>query len=233
MAPQRAEGKAAKVFVVIAAFNEELAIAETVLQVRQYVDDVVVVDDHSIDATFEAALQSGAHVVRHPLNLGQGAALQTGIEYALARNADYIVTFDADGQHAANEIAGMYRALVESGAEVALGSRFLGSANNLSLSRRILLKAAIAFTHLTTGVGFSDVHNGFRVISRGFAEKFHFQQNRMAHASEILAYIAHKKIPYIEFPVTVAYTDYSVSKGQRNSNSIRILMELILGKISK
>jgi glycosyltransferase involved in cell wall biosynthesis len=219
--------------VVIAAYNEEAAIVETVTGVKAIVPTVVVVDDASADDTGKAAAGAGAHVVLHPINLGQGAALQTGIEYALSLGADYIVTFDADGQHDAAEIMGMYQALRNSGADIALGSRFLGGVRGLPRSRRLLLKAAILFTRLTSGGRFTDVHNGFRVLTRGFAERFQFRQNRMAHASEILNYIARNKISFIEHPVTIHYTDYSIGKGQRNINSLRIIMELLLGKISK
>src|SRR5690606_171173 len=115
------------------------------------------------DATAALAAEAGAMVVRHPVNLGQGAALQTGIEYALSLGAEYIVNFDADGQHDSSEIMGMVAALKESGTEIALGSRFLGGVENLPRSRRSMLKAAILFTRLTSGGSFTDVHNGFRV----------------------------------------------------------------------
>ncbi len=221
------------VFIVIAAYNEAAAIAETVAGVRQVMKNVIVVDDASADATASEAARAGAHVVRHPINLGQGAALQTGIDYALSLGADYIVTFDADGQHDAAEIQGMCEALHKSGADIVLGSRFLGGVRGLPASRRVMLKGAILFTRLTSGGKFTDVHNGFRVLTRRFAERFHFRQNRMAHASEILNFIARNKVHFIEHPVTIHYTDYSISKGQRNINSLRIIMELLLGKISK
>lgn len=220
-------------YVVIAAFNEECIIGNTVADVRKVASHIIVVDDASSDATGERASAAGALVARHPVNMGQGAALQTGIEYALSLGAEYIVTFDADGQHDATEIMGMLQALHARGADIVLGSRFLGGTTGLPASRRLMLKAAILFTRLTGGGRFTDVHNGFRIMSRRFAERFEFRQNRMAHASEILNYIARHKVPYIEHPVTIHYTDYSISKGQRNINSLRIIMELLLGKISK
>lgn len=220
-------------YVVIAAYNEESAIGATIESVKTVIGNVIVVDDASADATGDRAAEAGALVARHPINLGQGAALQTGIEYALSLGAEYIVTFDADGQHDAAEIMGMVEALKASGADIALGSRFLGGTTGLPKSRRLMLKAAIVFTRLTGGGRFTDVHNGFRVMTRRFAQRFEFRQNRMAHASEILNHIAHHRVDYIEHPVTIHYTDYSISKGQRNINSLRILMELLLGKISK
>lgn len=221
------------IFVVIAAYNEAGAIGATIESVKAVTDNIIVVDDASSDGTADTAAQAGARVVCHPINLGQGAALQTGIEFALSLGAEYIVTFDADGQHDASEIVGMVDALRIGGADVALGSRFLGGTRGLPSSRRLMLKAAILFTRLTSGGSFTDVHNGFRVLTRRFAQKFEFRQNRMAHASEILNYIARQKVSFIEHPVTIHYTEYSISKGQRNINSLRIIMELLLGKISK
>lgn len=225
--------KNSKVWVVIAAYNEEQVIATTIESVIEVVQNVVVVDDCSIDETSQKALEAGAHVLRHPINLGQGAALQTGMQYALSKGCEYVVTFDADGQHNAQEILQMLEALQQSDAEIALGSRFLGSTLNLSWQRRWVLRAAIIFTRLTGGIKLTDVHNGFRIMTRRFCERFQFKQNRMAHASEILNYIATHKIKYFEFPVTITYTDYSIQKGQRSSNAMRVVMELFMGHISK
>lgn len=222
-----------KIWVVIAAYNEEQIIAETVKDVLVHINNVVVVDDCSNDLTAQKANDAGAHILRHPINLGQGAALQTGIDYALQNGAEYMVTFDADGQHSALEIVPMLHALQHSHAEIVLGSRFLGKTLNLPWQRRLVLKVAIMFTRLTGGIKLSDVHNGFRIMTRRFCNNFEFRQNRMAHASEILNHIACHKIKYIEFPVTIAYTAYSIQKGQRSSNALRVLMELFMGHVSK
>lgn len=222
-----------KVWVVIAAYNEELVIAETVANVLVYIGNVIVVDDCSVDTTGQKAFDAGAHVLRHPINLGQGAALQTGIEYALTKDAEYIVTFDADGQHSATEILPMLLALQQSDSDIVLGSRFLGKTSNLPWQRRLILKLAIVFTRVTGDIRLTDVHNGFRVMSRHFCNQFEFQQNRMAHASEILNHISSHNIKFIEFPVTITYTEYSMHKGQRSSNALRVLMELFMGHISK
>lgn len=222
-----------RVWIAIAAFNEAIAIVDTVTNVLKYFENVVVVDDCSNDKTGELARTAGAHTLVHPINLGQGAALQTGISYALQHGADYIVTFDADGQHDASEIVPMLMALRNDGAEVALGSRFLGKAINITWHRYMLLKAALSFTRITSRIRLTDVHNGFRILSRRFCESFEFKQNRMAHASEIIDYIATHKIPHLEYPVTIAYSEYSMSKGQKSLNAFHILMELLMGRIAK
>lgn len=222
-----------KVWVVVAAYNEEKVIAETVANILRSVNNVVVVDDCSIDETSQTAFDAGAHVLRHPINLGQGAALQTGIQYVLSKGCEYVVTFDADGQHNPQEILPMLDALQQSNSDIVLGSRFLGSTFNLPWQRWWILKAAIIFTRLTGGIKLTDVHNGFRIMTYRFCGRFQFKQNRMAHASEILNYIATHKIRYIEYPVTITYTEYSIQKGQRSSNALRVVMELFMGHISK
>jgi glycosyltransferase involved in cell wall biosynthesis len=219
--------------VVIAAFNEGSAIGPVVQAARAHCSWVIVVDDGSRDDTLDVAHQAGAHVVRHPINLGQGAALQTGIDYALRLGASYVVTFDADGQHSADEIVPMIEHLMRTESDVVLGSRFLGNTVNMPKSKAVTLWLAVKFTRLTTGLKLSDTHNGFRALSRGAARRLRIRQNRMAHASEILDQIASLRLRYTEFPVTITYTAYSVSKGQHVLNSVAIVKDQVVGRLAK
>jgi glycosyltransferase involved in cell wall biosynthesis len=219
--------------VVIAAYNEGAALFDVIRGLEGHCGWVVVVDDGSADNTAAVAERAGAHVLRHPLNLGQGAALQTGIDYALKLGAEYIVTFDADGQHAANEIVPMVQHLIASGADVALGSRFLGRTVNMPRSKAATLWLAIRFTRLTTGLNVTDTHNGFRAFTRAAAQRIRIRQNRMAHASEILDKIAEKNLRYCEYPVTITYTDYSMAKGQRIANSFQIVKDQVIGRLAR
>jgi glycosyltransferase involved in cell wall biosynthesis len=221
------------IIVVIAAFNEADVIGPVVRDIRQSYPNVVVVDDGSSDGTAACALASGAVILRHPVNLGQGAALQTGITYALARGGEFVVTFDADGQHACADIARMVRALIENDAEVALGSRFLGKAVGISTARRILLRLAVLFTRLTTGLKVTDTHNGLRVFTRAAARKVKITQNRMAHASELLDQVARHKMSYVEVAVTISYTNHSRAKGQTILGAADIFGDLVLGKLAR
>ncbi|WP_353191904.1 glycosyltransferase family 2 protein [Pandoraea pnomenusa] len=218
---------------MIAAFNEGTMIGDVVRSVKVLGYPVVVVDDGSRDSTADVALHAGAHVVVHPINLGQGAALQTGIQYAVHNDARIVVTFDADGQHAADEIERMTDALSSHNVDFALGSRFIGQAVGIPKLRVLTLKAAALFTWITTGVRLTDAHNGFRAMTRDAATRLEIYQNRMAHASEIVSYIAKHKMRVVEVPVTITYTDYSLRKGQKLSNSVRILIDLFLGRISR
>jgi polyprenyl-phospho-N-acetylgalactosaminyl synthase len=221
------------ILVVVAAFNEVCVIGRVIADLRETYPNVVVVDDGSSDATAACAVAAGAVVLRHPVNLGQGAALQTGIIYALARRAAFVATFDADGQHSSADIARMVRALTEHNAEVALGSRFLGNAVGMSLSRRITLRSAVLFTRLTTGLRVTDAHNGLRLFTRAAALKIRITQNRMAHASEISDQIVRYQLKYIEVPVTITYTDHSRVKGQTLLGAADIIGELVLGKLAR
>jgi polyprenyl-phospho-N-acetylgalactosaminyl synthase len=220
-----------KVWVVIAAYNEAQVIASVVADVRSAGHHIVVVDDGSRDATAELAEHAGASVVRHPINLGQGAALQTGIEFALARQAEVIVTFDADGQHRAADIAGLIAALARHDADFALGSRFLGSTVDMPASRRWLLKAASWFTRRTTGLAITDSHNGLRAMTRRGAARIQLRQNRMAHASEILHQIATSGLKYVEAPVTIHYSTYSLAKGQTLFDAVMIVLDLFARRL--
>jgi polyprenyl-phospho-N-acetylgalactosaminyl synthase len=213
-------------WVICAAYNEATTIGRVVAELGRAGHQVVVVDDGSGDGTRHIATAAGANVVAHPVNLGQGAALQTGIDYALAHGADILVTFDADGQHRVTDIPILVEALRRERADFALGSRFLGQTYNLPTLRRWVLYAATIFTRLTTGLRLTDSHNGLRALTRKGAAAIRLRQNRMAHASEILVEIAHSGLRYVEVPVTIEYTAYSLAKGQRIGDSVSILLDL-------
>ncbi len=222
-----------QLYVVVAAYNEESAVGEAVRELVALFAQVIVVDDGSDDRTSERAREQGVTVLRHPINLGQGAALQTGITYALKRGARYVATFDGDGQHDARDLARMLEELKRSGADIVLGSRFLGEAPGMPLRRRLFLRAAVLFTNLTTGTRLTDTHNGLRLMTADAARRFRITQNGMAHASEFIEQIRRLRLKYVELPVKVRYTDYSRSKGQSLSNALQILTDLVSSKLAK
>ena len=220
-----------EIHVIIPAFNEAAVIARVVSEVARAGYRVVVVDDGSRDTTADVARSAGATVIGHPFNLGQGAALQTGIDYALAHGAELVVTFDADGQHRVADISRLTEALAEERADFALGSRFLGQAPNLPTLRRLALIAATRFTRLTTGLQLTDAHNGLRAMTRRGAAAIRLRQNRMAHASELLSQIADSGLRYVERPVTIEYTAYSLAKGQKLRDAVLILLDLFARRL--
>jgi glycosyltransferase involved in cell wall biosynthesis len=219
-----------RVCVVIVAYNEASVIGRVISEVKRRGYTIVVVDDGSSDSTAEAS--AGADVlVRHPINLGQGAALQTGVDFALERGADIIVTFDADGQHRVVDIEKLIQAIRKADVDFALGSRFLGSSDGIPAARRVLLKAATLFTQLTTSLRISDTHNGLRAMTRRGARVIRLRQNRMAHASEILSQIAASGLGYIEVPVSIEYSAYSLAKGQTIGDALMILLDLFARRL--
>lgn len=221
------------IVVTIPALNEAPFISRVVGEVLREGYECVVVDDGSTDHTGAIARRAGAVVIRHPITLGQGAALQTGIEWALDRGADAIVTFDADGQHRASEIRLLLDSLSRNEADFALGSRFLGATINLPRIRGVLLRAAIWFTRFATGMKVTDTHNGLRAMTRRGAMAMRLRQPGMAHASEILHQIAGSRLPWIEVPVTIEYTEASLEKGQGNGDFASILVDLLMGRLSR
>jgi glycosyltransferase involved in cell wall biosynthesis len=223
----------ANIWIVIPAYNEASVIADVVARCRAVYEHVMVIDDCSSDRTGELARRAGAVVARHPINLGQGAALQTGIRYSLDQGADLIVTFDADGQHRVEDIAVLLRKLESTDADLVLGSRFLGRAEAIPPVRKAILRLATRFTRLTTGLELTDVHNGLRVFTRGAAERIRILQNRMAHASELLEQIGSLQLKIAEAPVTIVYSEYSLRKGQKLSNAFNILADLMVARLSK
>lgn len=220
------------VWIVIAAYNEGQRLAST-LQAIVDKASIVVVDDGSRDDTLDVAKSMPVWVLRHPINCGQGAALQTGIDFALSRGARAIVTFDADGQHDSADLPKMLQPVLNGEADVALGSRFIGATVGIPLLRRIILKLATWFTRLTNGLELTDTHNGFRVLSREAAQQIRIRQPRMAHASEILDQIAAKKLRYVEVPVTIRYNSETLTKGQSSWDAVRITGHLLAGRLWK
>lgn len=221
-----------KTWIVIAAYNEGTVIRGVVEKVRLRWPDVVVVDDASVDQTAAEAGAAGATVLTHLINRGQGAALKTGITFALRRGADIIVTFDADGQHDPQDIAAMVEPIERGLVDVTLGSRFLNAESNVPPLRRLALKAGVAFTKFMSRINVTDTHNGLRAMNRGAAEKIRIVQDRMAHASEILDEIVRHKLRYKEVPVTITYSYYSREKGQSTSAMFRIAFKIFMHKLT-
>ena len=217
------------VWVVIPVYNEGSVIADVVAGVLPTFPNVVCVDDGSRDDSADHIVGTAAHLVSHPVNLGQGAALQTGLEYALLQEgAEYFVTFDADGQHRVEDAAELVRAVRDGGADVALGSRFLGGTAHVPWLKRALLKTVAALSPAARRLQLTDAHNGLRVLNRAAASQLKITMNGMAHASEIVDYLARSELEVTEVPVTVLYTDYSKAKGQSLINGVNILFDLSL-----
>ena len=216
------------VWVVIPLYNEATVIAGVIADLLPTFGNVVCIDDGSRDGSGLIARAAGAHLVTHPINLGQGAALQTGFEYARERGARYVVTFDADGQHRVEDASAMVARARSEDLAIVFGSRFLDDRTNPGVLKKIVLKTAVAVTNLTTRTRLTDAHNGLRVIRDDAVRQIRLRQDRMAHGTEIVVQLGRTGLPYAEHPVEVIYSDYSKAKGQSLLNSVNILVDLII-----
>lgn len=222
-----------KVYIVIPVFNHAEKLGDVIQSLFNHgYHHVIVVNDGSTDTAFQQLLPSGIHYVEHRVNLGQGAALQTGFDLAIARGADMVVSFDADGQHDASDIEPLLAPVLSGQADVSMGSRFLATGESgAPLPRTVLLKTARIINYLFTGIKLTDAHNGLRAINRRALGKIRITENRMAHATEILFEIRKHGLRFREVPVHIRYTDYSRSNGQSAWNSIRIFFDILFYKL--
>ena len=203
-------------------------IAEVVTGLKEVFPNVICVDDGSVDDSGRIASDAGGKTYFHPMNLGQGAALQTGIEAAISMpEVKYLVTFDADGQHSVADAMAMVKRLREGDVEVVFGSRFLDERTEVGTLKKLVLKVAVFYTNALSGVKLTDAHNGLRAFTRNVAESIELTHNGMAHATEIVNQISRGKFKYTEMPVHIVYTEYSKAKGQSLWNSVNILFDLI------
>lgn len=218
-------------FVIVPAYNEAACIEQVLRELVTVYPNVIVIDDASTDDTCAIAKRGAPYVLRHLINRGQGAALQTGIEFALRRGARYVVTFDADGQHRVEDIAGLLAPICANECEITLGSRFLGETIEMPLTRRIMLRLAVLFTRIVSRVPLTDAHNGLRAFSRRAAKRIRISMDRMAHASEIIDSIRRSGLPFREVPVQIRYTAYSLAKGQSLRDAVRVVSHYLLGRV--
>ena len=221
------------VFVIIPAYNEGGILGDTVAQLIPYGYSVVVVDDGSAIPAIQFLRNQPVYYLRHLANLGQGAALQTGSDFALKQDAGVVVHFDADGQHSPELIQQLIEPIRKGECDVVLGSRFINPDDRKQVpwEKQVVLKAGVFVTWLFSGVWLTDTHNGFRALSATAAQKVRMTENGFAHATEILELIKRAGLRYKEIPATVRYSEYSRSKGQSVFNSINILFDLMVRKV--
>lgn len=226
------------VAILMPTYNEGRRLISTLEELRLRGADfggliVLLVDDGSEpEVPFEhlppAADGFRVFLVRHAVNLGQGAALETARRLAIKHcGCAAYVTMDADGQHGVDGALAVARA-VEAGADVVFGNRFFAG-SRVPLGKRGLLLAARLFERTLTGLRLSDAHNGLRGFSRRALESIHIRQNRMAHATEITHSVSKEQgWSVVEVPVLVGYSRESLAKGQPTSGALRIVNDLLL-----
>jgi polyprenyl-phospho-N-acetylgalactosaminyl synthase len=223
------------VWIVVPAFNEAGVIGDVIADLRSVFEHVVCVDDGSSDDSGEVALRAGAHLVRHPVNLGQGAAIQTGVEYARQQpGAQLFATFDGDGQHRVKDVVTMIDRLGASDVDVVIGTRFGPGVGRPPLVKRTVLRIATRLSPRGRRLGLTDTNNGLRVFNKTVADGLNITMNGMSHANEFIVLAAENHWRVVEEPVEVLYTEYSKSKGQPLLNGVNIIFDGFLrGKIPR
>jgi glycosyltransferase involved in cell wall biosynthesis len=220
------------VLCIIPARNESRSIGSVIESLVENGFQVLCVDDGSTDATGEIAASCGAMVLTHSINLGQGAALESGFEVIRKRHieAKAVATFDADGQHSVKDLWTMIDGLnADAELMVILGSRFLGDSNEVPRLKKVLLRFSASMAHLTLGLKLTDRNNGLRLFRAQAIDLFQLKIPGFGHADEILRVIKKHKLRYVEVSVHILYTDYSKSKGQPLMNAVRIVFDHMLG----
>ena len=217
------------VWLIVPVFNEGQVIGDVVRNARKTFKNIVCVDDGSRDNSADEIRSAGAHLVQHPVNLGQGAAIQTGVEYARRQpDAKYFVTFDADGQHQVEDVVAMLERLRAEDVDIVVGTRFHGDTSHIPWIKRFVLKTVVFLSPRTRKLGLTDAHNGLRVFNRKVADELNITLSGMSHASEIVQLIDRRGWRVAEEPVTILYTDYSMAKGQSMINGVNIVFETML-----
>ncbi|WPF66359.1 MULTISPECIES: glycosyltransferase family 2 protein [unclassified Corynebacterium] len=221
-------------WLIIPCFNEGTVIGDVISQARETFPRIVAVNDGSADNSAEAIHQAGAHLVNHPVNLGQGAAIQTGVEYARRQpGAEYFVTFDADGQHQVKDVLAMVERLRTEPIDIVVGTRFgrpRTETDQVPWIKRVVLKTVVALSPRTRRLGLTDAHNGLRAFNRKVAGELNLRMNGMSHASEFVSLMDELEWRVAEQPVDILYTEYSMSKGQSLFNGVNILADELLAR---
>ena len=219
-------------WLIVPCYNEGTVIFDVLTNARETLPNIVGVNDGSADDSAAQIRAAGAHLVDHPVNLGQGAAIQTGVEYARAQpGAKYFVTFDADGQHQVKDVMRMIERLRTEPLDIIVGTRFAGQENSqVPWIKRAVLKTVVMLSPRTKKLGLTDAHNGLRAFNRRVAEEMNIRMNGMSHASEIVSMIDKHGWRVDEQPVDILYTEYSMSKGQSLINGVNILADGLVAR---
>lgn len=224
---------AARTCCIVPIYNEAPVIEDCIADLRTIFTNILVIDDGSTDDSASKAKKSGAQVIRHTLNVGQGLAISTGFRWVQDQNRfKNIVTFDGDGQHIACDALRLVEELENNSLDIVFGSRFLGyKKSNTPTMKRIILKIVAKITNILTGAKLSDAHNGLRAITVEASKTVNLTQMGMAHASQITNLTHQANLKYHEIPVSVLYTPYSREKGQTILNGVNIVADLIWSEI--
>ena len=196
--------------MVVPAFNEQKVIKDIINNLLKKFPNVIVVNDGSNDRTLEIINELDIKVLSHEINLGVGAAVQTGFDYvSKIPNAKAVITFDADGQHLVDDAVAMAKEILICDEGIIFGTRFPKHSKNIPKVKRIVLKLIARITDLVTGVALSDAHNGLKAYKVSTIKQLELQFSSYSYESELITQVAKKKIDYKEMPTDIKYTSYS------------------------
>ncbi len=196
-----------KIIAAIPAYNEERFIGSVVLKTKKYVDEVIVIDDGSTDATAEIAMAAGAEVVKHLRNQGKGAALETAFRMARKIKAETLVLLDGDAQHNGAQIPLILKSVLQGESDVVVGSRFLGAENHIPRYRTLGQYILTLFTNVGSRTKITDSQSGFRAFSRRAINIMNFRENGLSVESEMQFLINEKNLKVVEVPIDTKYED--------------------------
>ena len=218
-----------KSVAIIPAYNEEVALGSIILRTLQYVDEVIIVNDGSDDKTVDVAKLAGAEIINHATNLGKGEALKSG--FSAIGDADVVVTIDADGQHNPDEIPSLIKPIIEDGADLVNGSRYMnGPEENTPAYRRVGQQVLDNATNISAGIKVTDSQSGFRAFSPAACKVFRFYDTGFGIESEMLVDVAEAGLKIIEVPITVRY-DVDGSTKNPVTHGVGVLLKIIKDKI--
>ena len=219
----------ANVVAIIPAYNEEKALADVIGKTLENVDEVIVVDDGSSDKTSEVAIEAGARVIRHSVNLGKGEALKSG--FKAIGDDSIIITIDGDGQHNPSEIPDLVRPIVEDGADLVNGSRYMnGPEENTPAYRRVGQKVLDIATNISAGTKVTDSQSGFRAFSPQSKNVFRFKDTGFGIESEMLVDASEAGLKIVEVPITVRY-DLDGSTKDPITHGVGVLFNIAKDKV--
>lgn len=196
-----------RIAAVIPAYQEEKHVGEVAQRTRAQLENVLVVDDGSTDATAERARSSGVDVVIHPQNRGKGESIKTGLRYWFERGSEYVVLLDADGQHLPEEISRFVDcAALESNAKIFIGSR-MNDTSAMPLVRRIVNRYMSGEISRVCGQQIPDTQCGFRMLHRDIIPEVLGSASRFDYETEMLIIASRKGHRVASVPITTVYSD--------------------------
>jgi len=216
------------IYIIVPAFNESQVIKKTLLELKVFFDNIIVIDDGSEDKTKEIANSVGVILLHHPINLGQGAAISSGINFVKdMKHLDGAITFDADGQHSVQDAVSFADELLICNEDIIFGSRFLNHSKNIPITKRLVLNIVRSITNFILDLEHTDAHNGLKAFNKNALNKISLQIDGYGFETEIISQLKKHNLTYKELPTNIVYNEYSMQKGQSLRNGIRVLESLI------